>query len=177
MQMASAYGVFANGGHLLAPVLIRRITDAEGHVLHDAAVQQPGEANRAIAARNAFVMGSMLQEVTRSGTAAKAQALLKRPDLYGKTGTTNDAVDAWFAGFQPGLVAVAWIGYDQPRSLGAHEFGATLALPVWTEFMQQALRDAPVRELVPPAGLREQEGDWVYEEAAPAESPTSAPSS
>jgi penicillin-binding protein 1A len=149
-------------------VLIRRVTDADGHVLYDAAAQQPGKAQAVISARNAFVTSSMLQEVTRTGTAAKVQFTLKRPDLYGKTSTTSDALDAWFAGFQPGLVAVAWIGYDQPRSLGPREFGATLAVPMWTEFMQRALRNVPVQELIPPPGVRQQDGDWVYVDSLPA---------
>jgi penicillin-binding protein 1A len=174
MQLAGAYAVFANGGHLLTPTLIRRVTDADGHVLFDAAAQAHGDDSSAISERNAFVVSSMLQEVTRSGTAAKVQATLKRSDLYGKTGTTSDAMDAWFAGFQPGLVAVAWIGYDQPRSLGNHEFGATLAVPVWTQFMQQALRDVPVQELAPPAGVRQQDGDWVYDDPLPADAPVEA---
>jgi penicillin-binding protein 1A len=166
MQMASAYSVFANGGHLLNPVLIRRVTDADGRVLHDSPAQAPTEGNRVLNARNAFVMDSLLQEITRSGTAAKAQATLKRPDLYGKTGTTNDAMDAWFAGFQPSLVAVVWIGYDQPRKLGDRETGGGLALPVWIEFMSRALRDVPVQEYQPPPGVVNQGGEWFYEEYA-----------
>jgi membrane peptidoglycan carboxypeptidase len=103
------------------------------------------ESRRAIDARNAFVMNSLMQEVTRSGTAARAQATLKRNDLFGKTGTTNDSFDAWFAGFpaDPGLVAVVWIGYDHPRKLGDRETGGGLALPVWIEYMQTALRGRP----------------------------------
>ena len=98
---------------------------------------------RAIDARNAFIMNSLLQEVTRSGTAARAQATLKRPDLYGKTGTTNDSMDAWFAGFQPTLAAVTWIGYDTPRKLGDRETGGGLSLPVWISFMEHALKGVP----------------------------------
>ena len=105
----------------LAPV-IERITDAQGHVLFEAPPPAPpADTDRVIPARNAFLVSSLLNDVTRVGTAAKAQAQLKRPDLYGKTGTTNDAVDAWFAGFQPGVVGVAWMGYDEPRSLGEGE--------------------------------------------------------
>ncbi len=172
MQMASAYGVFANGGHLLNPVLIRRVTDADGRVLHDSLPQALTEENRVLNARNAFVMNTLLQEITRSGTAAKAQAALKRPDLYGKTGTTNDAMDAWFAGFQPSLVSVVWIGYDQPRKLGDRETGGGLALPVWIEFMSRALRDVPVQEYQPPPGVVNQGGEWFYEEYAHGEGVT-----
>jgi penicillin-binding protein 1A len=109
----------------------------------------------------------MLGEVTRSGTAARAQATLQRPDVYGKTGTTNDAVDAWFAGFQPGLVAVAWMGYSEPKSLGERESGGGLALPIWIEFMASALKGVPVALPVVPAGLATAEdGGWLYEEWA-----------
>ncbi|MEJ6004475.1 PBP1A family penicillin-binding protein [Paucibacter sp. AS339] len=166
LQMASAYAVFANGGHRLAPVVISRIVDSKGSVLFQAAEAGPTEENRAISARNAFLTSSLLQEVARSGTAARAQATLKRPDLYGKTGTTNDAVDAWFAGFQPGLAAVVWIGYDQPRPLGDRETGGGLALPVWIDYMSVALRNQPVRELTPVDGLVHSGGDWSFEEFA-----------
>jgi penicillin-binding protein 1A len=111
-------------------------------------------------------MNSMLQEVARSGTAARAQATLKRPDIYGKTGTTNDAVDAWFAGFQPTLAAVTWIGYDTPRNLGSRETGGGLSLPVWISFMEKALKGVPVAEPTVPAGVVNVSGEWFYEEYA-----------
>jgi len=107
-----------------------------------------------------------LQEVARSGTAAKAQATLKRPDLFGKTGTTNDSMDAWFAGFQPSLAAVVWIGYDTPRKLGSRETGGGLALPVWIQYMTTAIKSAPVSEYTPPAGVVNVNGEWYYEEFA-----------
>ncbi|MCV2365599.1 PBP1A family penicillin-binding protein [Paucibacter sp. DJ1R-11] len=168
LQMASAYAVFANGGYRLPPVIIQRITDSKGQVLFEAPKAQLSEDQRAISERNAFVTASLLQEVTRSGTAARAQGTLRRPDLYGKTGTTNDAVDAWFAGFQPSLATVVWIGYDQPRSLGDRESGGGLALPVWIDFMSVALRNKPVQEIAPPAEglLRGANGDWSFEEFA-----------
>ena len=119
---------------------------------------------RAIDARNAFVMTSLLGEVTRSGTAARAQATLKRSDIYGKTGTTNDSMDAWFAGYHPSLVAVTWIGYDTPRKLGDRETGGGLSLPVWISYMQHALQNVPVVEPTPPAGLSHENGDWAYVE-------------
>jgi penicillin-binding protein 1A len=102
--------------------------------------------------------------VTRSGTAAKAQALLKRPDVYGKTGTTNDSFDAWFAGYHPSLVGVVWIGYDQPRKLGSRETGGGLALPVWIDFMQYTLRGTPVASLEVPEGIIEVNGEYYFEE-------------
>ena len=124
------------------------------------------DGQRVVPARNVFITRALLQEVTRSGTAARAQATLKRPDLYGKTGTTNDAVDAWFAGFQPSVVAVVWIGYDTPRSLGSRESGGGLALPVWISVMGQALKGVPVQPNVPPDGVVSVDGDWRYSEFA-----------
>ncbi len=164
MQMASAFAVFANGGYLVTPQLITRITDAKGRVLLDAQPTRPAESQRTLSARNAFVMSTLLQEVTRSGTAARAQGTLKRPDLYGKTGTTNDSMDAWFAGYQPSLVAVVWIGYDNPKKLGDRETGGGLALPVWIELMQHALKDVPVQEIEPPPGVVQVGRYWTYEE-------------
>ncbi len=169
LQLASAYGVLANGGHLLPSTVIRRIASANGAVVFEAPPQGPEESNRVTSERNAFLTNTLLQEVTRAGTAARAQATLKRPDLYGKTGTTNDVVDAWFAGFQPGVVAVVWIGYDDPRSLGSlgsHASGRSLALPAWIDFMGKALKDVPVHEVSPPEGVIKVDGDWVYNEWA-----------
>ena len=167
MQMATGYSVFANGGHRVQPHLITRITDFKDRVLVESpAPTQLDESTVAIPARNAFVMTSLLQEVTRSGTAARAQATLKRPDIYGKTGTTNDAMDAWFAGYQHQLAAVVWIGYDTPRKLGDRETGGGLSLPVWISFMETALRGVPVSEPAVPEGLVNVSGDWMYEEYA-----------
>ena len=167
MQMATAYSVFANQGFLVQPHLITRISDPKGKVLVDSPPpEQPTEEQRAIPSRNAYVMGSLLQEVTRSGTAARAQAMLKRTDLYGKTGTTNDAMDAWFAGYQPNLTAVVWIGYDTPRKLGDRETGGGLSLPVWISFMETALRAQPVVVPNVPEGLVQVGGEWLFEEYA-----------
>ena len=166
MQMASAYSVFANGGYRVNPWLISRVTDQKGKVLTQMQTPVLDESMRTIEARNAFIMGSLLQEVTRSGTAASAQATLKRPDLYGKTGTTNDSMDAWFAGYQPTLTAITWIGYDTPRKLGARETGGGLSLPVWIEFMAQALKNVPVMEPVVPEGVVNVGGEWFYDEYA-----------
>ena len=167
MQMATAYSVFANGGYRVTPVLIERIYDSRGKVLHQVDLKSPDESQRVIDARNAFVMDSLLQEVTRSGTAARAQATLKRPDLYGKTGTTNDSMDAWFAGFQPSLAAIVWIGYDTPRKLGDRETGGGLALPVWIEYMSQTLKGVPVAEAKVPEGVINVAGEWYYDEYSP----------
>jgi penicillin-binding protein 1A len=165
MQMVQAYSVFANGGMRVSPQLIDKVTDDRGRVLYTSPkIEAPAEGNRAIDARNAFIMDRLLQEVARSGTAAKSQATLKRPDLYGKTGTTNDSMDAWFAGFQQSQVAIVWIGYDQPRKLGDRETGGGLALPVWIEYMQTALRNVPVAEIPPPEGVVNVNGEWYFDE-------------
>jgi penicillin-binding protein 1A len=166
LQMASAYSVFANGGLRITPRLINRITDNRGRVLMEQTSAEPGSTVRTIDARNAFLMSSLLQEVTRSGTAARAQGTLKRPDLYGKTGTTNESRDAWFAGYQPQIVAIVWMGYDTPRKLGDRETGGGLALPVWIEYMQHALKGIPIQEIRPPEGVVFAGGDWYYEENA-----------
>jgi penicillin-binding protein 1A len=164
IQMAGAYSVFANGGYRISPMLISRLTDAKGKLLLEAKAPGLDEGMRTLDARNAFVMDTMLQEVARSGTAARAQQVLKRPDIYGKTGTTNDSMDAWFAGFQPTLTAVVWIGYDTPKKLGDKETGGGLALPVWIEFMQHALKGVPVQEETPPDGVVNFNGDWMFDE-------------
>ncbi|OGA59605.1 MAG: penicillin-binding protein [Burkholderiales bacterium RIFCSPHIGHO2_01_FULL_64_960] len=166
LQMATAYSVFANGGYRVNPWLITKVTDHKGRVISETTPPVTSEQPRAIDARNAFVMNSLLQEVTRSGTAARAQATLKRPDLYGKTGTTNDSVDAWFAGYQPTIAAVTWIGYDTPRNLGSRETGGGLSLPVWINFMERALKGVPVMEPTVPAGVVNVGGEWFYDEYA-----------
>ncbi len=163
MQMVTAYGVFANGGFLVPPRLIDRVTDSKGRVLLQTEPPELTEALRTLPAANAFVTSTLLQEVTRSGTAARAQATLKRSDIYGKTGTTNDSMDVWFAGYQRSVVAVVWIGYDNPRKLGDRETGGGLSLPVWIEYMQHALRGVPAAELEPPPGVVNEGGGWVFE--------------
>ena len=167
MQMATAYSVFANGGYRVNPWLITKVTDQKGRLLVQTEKPVLDDSVRTIDARNAFVMSSLLQEVTRSGTAASAQGTLKRPDLYGKTGTTNDSMDAWFAGYQPTLAAVTWIGYDTPRKLGDRETGGGLSLPVWIEFMATALKTVPVMEPAVPEGVINSGGEWYFSEYAP----------
>ncbi|HCX80869.1 MAG: penicillin-binding protein [Curvibacter sp. RIFCSPHIGHO2_12_FULL_63_18] len=166
MQMATGYAVFANGGYRINPWVISKVSEQRGKVLVESSAPILEETERAIEPRNAFIMSSLLQEVTRSGTAARAQATLKRPDLYGKTGTTNDSMDAWFAGYQPTLAAVTWIGYDTPRKLGDRETGGGLSLPVWISFMETALKNVPVSEIAVPEGVVHQGGEWYYEEFA-----------
>jgi penicillin-binding protein 1A len=168
LQLASGYATLANGGWCQAPVVIERITDALGKTLFEAAPPLPlTEERRAIPARNVFLTNSLLNDVTRVGTAARAQQQLKRGDIQGKTGTTNDAVDAWFAGYQTNVAAVAWMGFDEPRSLGTHESGAGLALPMWLDYMATALRAMPVVPPgPPPAGIVRDGADWLYDEWA-----------
>ena len=162
LQMVTGYSVFANGGYRVNPYLITKVTDQMGKVLSEFKPPELDESLRAIDARNAYVMTSLLQEVTRSGTASRAPVVLKRQDIYGKTGTTNDSMDAWFAGYHTSVTAVTWIGYDTPRKLGDRETGGGLSLPVWINFMQHALQNVPVAEPVPPAGLSHENGDWVF---------------
>ena len=166
MQMASAYSVFANGGYRVNPYLITKITDQQGRTLVQTQAPVLDESMRAVEARNAFMMSSLLQEVTRSGTAAKAQSTLKRVDLYGKTGTTNDSIDTWFVGYQPTLTAAVWMGYDKPRKLGDRETGGGLSLPIWITFMETALKNTPVAEVPVPAGVVNVGGEWYYDEFA-----------
>ena len=164
MQMATAYAVFANGGYRVNPWLIAKVTEQKGKLLVETKPVALDESVRAIESRNAFMMSSLLSSVTSIGTAARAQATLKRPDLYGKTGTTNDSMDAWFVGFQPTIVGATWIGYDTPRKLGSGETGGGLALPVWIGFMETALKGVPVAELVAPEGVVYSGGEWFYDE-------------
>jgi len=152
-QMASAYSVFANGGYRVTPYLIEKIVDSNGKLIEQAKPVVAGNgAPQVIDPRNAFIMTSMMQDVARIGTAAKAREL-GRYDLAGKTGTTNNQMDAWFAGFNPGQVAVAWIGFDQPRSLGGQETGGHAALPMWITYMSQALKGVPDQPYPVPDGV------------------------
>src|SRR5271166_6130263 len=143
LQMLGAYAVFANGGFRVTPYLIDRVVDGHGNVLSSAQPSVAGEgAARAIDPRNAFIMTTMLRDVVRAGTGARAMQL-GRQDLAGKTGTTNDNVDAWFCGFNASRVSIAWIGFDQPKTLGNNETGAVAALPTWMYFMAKVLKGVP----------------------------------
>ena len=167
LQMAAAYSVIANGGFRVQPYLISKITDGAGNVIMEAKPPAPRqEGARVIDPRNAFIMDSILRDVTVYGTAAAASPGLGRNDLAGKTGTTTDAMDGWFAGYGGGVVAVAWMGYDEPRSLGSREFGSTLALPIWMDYMKRALANVPPRIPSPPEGLVQENGEWMYAENA-----------
>jgi penicillin-binding protein 1A len=166
-QMAGAYAVFANGGYRVQPYLISRITDTSGNTLAQAKPVLAGdEANRVIDARNAFIMDSLLKDVARVGTAARV-AQLKRSDLAGKTGTTNDSVDAWFNGYQPSLVGIAWMGFDQPHSLGDRETGGGAALPIWMGYMSKVLANVPIVEREIPPGIEVINGEYYYSEFTP----------
>jgi len=153
LQMVGAYAVFANGGYRIAPYFIERVEDARGNVLVQAKPVPAGAgAERVIDARNAFIMSSIMRDVVRMGTAARAMKL-GRNDLGGKTGTTNEFVDAWFAGFNSELVAVAWIGFDTPQTLGRNETGAQAALPIWMGYVGAALKGVPEQPLTAPEGV------------------------
>jgi penicillin-binding protein 1A len=136
--------VFANGGNRVTPWHLLKVTDKDGRVLENFS---PPPASPAIDPRNAFITTSLMQDVIRRGTATGALKL-GRGDLAGKTGTTNEHHDAWFAGFQATRVAVAWLGYDQPRPLGSGETGGGTALPIWVRYMGEALKSTPE---MPPA--------------------------
>ena len=183
MQMAGAYSVFANGGFRIKPHFIKKIVDARGQTIFEETPVVAGkDAEQAIDPRNAFIMTTLLRDVVRAGTATKAMTL-GRSDLAGKTGTTNDSHDAWFAGFNQSLVGIAWVGYDQPRSLGERETGGGVALPIWINYMKTALKGVPETPLKPPSGVisatvgGDSEGagltnsnavsDWFYSEFPP----------
>ena len=160
MDLTAAYAIFANGGYKVEPYLIDRITNTKGHVLLQAKpTQAPNEqteisadvlAPRVITAETAFLMNTALQNVIQHGTASAAR-VLNRQDIAGKTGTTNDQMDAWFAGYNRDLVVTTWIGFDNPQPL--HEYAASLALPVWIDFMKTALHGKPEHSLTEPPGI------------------------
>ena len=164
LQMASAYSVFASGGYRVNPMLISKVTDNKGRVLNESTPPVLDESMRTLDARNAFIMNSLLQSVALRGTAAAARRAINRPDLHGKTGTTNDSIDTWFAGYQPSLVAVVWIGYDTPRKLGDNETGGGLSLPIWIEYMKHALNGVPVEQYPVPEGVVNIGDEWFFEE-------------
>ena len=167
--LLNGYSVFASGGYGLQLHLISKVTDANGRTLMEAKPVAAGSnmAVRVLNERNAFVMDSLLKEVARTGTAARASAQLKRSDIGGKTGTTNDSHDAWFAGYGGDLVAVAWMGFDQPRPLGERETGGGLALPIWISYMTRALSGVPEASRAAPAGVVQLGGEYYYVEHQP----------
>ena len=166
-QMAGGFAVFANGGYRVEPYLVSKIVDAQGRLLSQARPNEAGdESLRVIDARNAFITDSMLRTVASRGTAEKAR-VLKRSDVGGKTGTTNDSHDAWFGGYGGSVVAIAWMGFDQPRKLGERETGGGLALPIWIKYMTHALKGMPERGNVVPSGIVQQGDEYYYSEARP----------
>ncbi|NYT62980.1 PBP1A family penicillin-binding protein [Alcaligenaceae bacterium] len=169
LQLAGAYSVFANGGYRVPPYLIDHVTDSTGKVIMQAKPVIAGDAAaRAIDPRTVYVMNDMMRGVATSGTGARVHRELKRTDIGGKTGTTNDSHDAWFAGFTPNLVGVVWMGYDQPRSLGSSETGGGASLPIWLDYMRYALKGVPETPPGPmPAGLSKIEGDFYFSEFPP----------
>ena len=169
MQLAAGYVVFANGGYRVPPYLIDRVSDADGKVVMQAKPVVAGDAAaRVIDPRTAYVMNDIMRGIARQGTAARLARDLKRPDVGGKTGTTNDSHDAWFAGFTPKLVGVAWMGFDTPRSLGSRETGGGASLPIWLDYMRFALKDQPIAQPGPlPDGLLRDGGDFYFAEFPP----------
>jgi penicillin-binding protein 1A len=169
LQVVNGYSVFANGGYRVTPYLVDHVTDRSGKVLMQAQPVRAGdEAARAIDPRTAWVMDDILRGVTTSGTAARAHQVLKRNDVGGKTGTTNEAVDVWFSGFTPALATTVWMGFDQPKSLGTNEFGSGLALSTWLDFMQPVLKGVPDAKQAPrPDGLLVENGEYYFSEFPP----------
>lgn len=167
LQMATGYAAIANGGFRVTPYFIDRVIDDNGELLSRAEpARASGEAPAILDPRHVYILNSMLQEVIRSGTGRKALSL-GRTDLAGKTGTTNDAQDAWFAGYHPQMAAVAWVGFDQPRSLGERETGGGLALPIWISFMAESLKKVPVAQMPVPPGIIRVGNEIYTAESAP----------
>jgi penicillin-binding protein 1A len=176
-QHLAAYSVFANGGYRVSPFIIRQVLDDKGNVIAETKPELAGdEALRVVDPRNAWLIDSMMHDVVRRGTATRAVAVLKRSDLAGKTGTTNDYIDAWFCGYQPTIVGIAWIGFDQPKRMGSGETGGGAALPIWIGFMEKALRGIPETFLEKPDGLApviahgdkgKERNDFMYQEYLP----------
>ena len=166
-QELTAYAILANGGFGVHPYVIRRVVDGNGKVLMEASPQLAGDtAPRVLDARTDYIIDSMLKDVARYGTAARATSL-NRSDVAGKTGTTNESHDAWFSGYAGGLVAVGWVGFDQPRPLGVRETGGGLALPIWIDYMKGALQGVPEVERDMPQGVVEINGEDYLEEFQP----------
>ncbi len=189
-QLAAAYATFANSGYRVQPYLIEKIISPQGRVIEQVQASRHVSSERVIDPRNAFIITSMLQEVIRSGT-AKAALSLRRTDIAGKTGTTNDQHDAWFAGYYPKEVAVAWMGYDNPKNLGRGETGGRAALPIWIKYMQSTMQGVPMFQYKVPDGVLQLKIDEVsgaqinedepgiyeyfYEEHLPSSNPETLP--
>ncbi|AKQ56090.1 penicillin-binding protein [Bordetella hinzii] len=169
LQVANAYSVFANGGYLLTPFLIDRVTDRSGKVLMQAKPVMAGdETARAIDPRTAWLVDDIMHDTTVKGTAARVYRSLKRNDLAGKTGTTNGSVDVWFSGYNRDMVTTVWMGFDQPRSLGSNEFGSGLALTTWLDYASPMLKGVAETPRAPrPQGLIADNGNYYYTEFPP----------
>nr|WP_235043361.1 PBP1A family penicillin-binding protein [Candidatus Kinetoplastibacterium oncopeltii] len=146
LQLTSAFGIFANEGHLIPPYLIEKVTDSYGRTIMQHNKIVSNQDNQAIDSRVAYIMNDILKGVVKYGTASKAQKALNRYDIAGKTGTTNDSVDAWFSGYIKDIVATAWVGFDQPKSLGLNETGSNIAMPVWINYMKDVIKDYSEQE-------------------------------
>jgi len=172
IEIAKGYSMIANGGYKIEPHLIDYITDQNGKIIYrtnapivcdkcDTNNQQATDsldapttvpAQRIADARDIYILHSMLKDVIKKGTGRRALKL-KRNDLAGKTGTTNDQKDAWFSGFNTEVQTSVWVGFDQPKTLGRREYGAKSALPIWNEYMAIALQDSPEAHMKQPEGL------------------------
>jgi penicillin-binding protein 1A len=201
MEIATGWTTFANGGYKIEPYLIQRIEDREGNLLFEANPARvppretqtadvevhPVQSNPVIAdgeqmpaaprfaeqvldERTAYIMTSMLQDVIKRGTGRRALAL-GRDDIAGKTGTTNDSIDSWFSGYNADLVTTVWAGFDQPQSLGRNEYGGTVALPIWMNYMGAVLKDMPEHPPAEPDGLLKLRIDPVSGRAATPSTP------
>ncbi|AFZ83308.1 penicillin-binding protein 1A [Candidatus Kinetoplastibacterium blastocrithidii (ex Strigomonas culicis)] len=143
LQLTSAFGTFANEGHLIPPCLIEKVTDSYGRTIMQHSIIKSNKSNQAIDSRVSYIINDILKGVVKYGTASKARKALRRDDIAGKTGTTNDSVDAWFSGYTKDIVATAWVGFDQPKSLGSHETGSNIAMPVWINYMKDVIQERP----------------------------------
>lgn len=188
IQLFTGYSVFANGGFKTNSYFIQRIEDDRGNVLSQATPVVAGNgAEQVIDTRNAYTMVNMMQDVVKHGTGIRAMSL-GRQDLAGKTGTTSDSIDAWFCGFQPTVVGISWIGFDQPHSLGDKETGGGAALPIWMGYMEKVLKNVPESQYTSPdgivavrindAGQRDDNGnrtEYFYQENVPSAMPSVNP--
>jgi penicillin-binding protein 1A len=152
INLISAFAVFANGGYLKEPYYIDKIIDSNDRQIKLKSSITNEDTPRIIDSRNAFIMDSMLKDVIKDGTAKRAR-ILKRTDIAGKTGTTNDLIDAWFVGYNPEHITLTWFGYDTPQSLGEQETGSRAALPIWIDYMRGALDGLPEKIYAEPEGI------------------------
>ncbi len=144
LEIATVFSVFANEGNKITPIFITKILDRDGNVLE----MREAESTRVLDKATAYIMTNMFESVVKSGTGRRARAL-NRP-VAGKTGTSTDGNDAWFAGFTPRYITVTWVGFDKEQPLGKGEEGARTAIPIWLGFMQEVLKDKPVRDFSVP---------------------------